>query len=73
MEEGRALSTGRRFSNLEKLRKAIGIPQRIRDLGGSREQLPGFARKAFEIKRLMLLNPRLPSEADLLAILESAF
>jgi alcohol dehydrogenase class IV len=58
---------------VEKLRKSIGIPERIRDLGGERDQLPGFARKAFEIKRLMLLNPRLPSEADLLAILESAF
>lgn len=58
---------------VEKLRKAIGIPERIRDLGGQRDQLPGFAKKAFEIKRLMLLNPRLPSEANLLAILESAF
>ncbi len=58
---------------VEKLREDIGIPARIRDLGGHREQLPEFAAKAYEIKRLMLLNPRLPSEADLLAILESAF
>ncbi len=46
---------------VEKLRKAIGIPERIRDLGGTREQLPGFAQKAYEIKRLMLLNPRFPA------------
>ena len=63
----------RAISAVEKLRKDIGIPERIRDLGGTREQLPEFARKAYEIKRLMLLNPRLPSEADLLGILESAY
>ena len=32
-----------------------------------------FASKAFAIKRLMLVNPREPSEADLLGILEEAF
>jgi alcohol dehydrogenase class IV len=58
---------------VEKLRAAIGIPQRIRDIGGKREQLAGFATKAFAIKRLMLVNPREPSEADLLGILEAAF
>ncbi|MCA9070902.1 MAG: iron-containing alcohol dehydrogenase, partial [Planctomycetaceae bacterium] len=61
------------ISAVEKLRQAIGIPERIRELGGTRDQLPGFAAKAYEIKRLMLLNPRLPSEQDLLHILESAF
>lgn len=58
---------------VEKLRDTIGIPQRIRDLGGTREQLPAFAKKAFEIKRLMWVNPRQPTEADLLEILEAAF
>jgi alcohol dehydrogenase class IV len=58
---------------VERLRSAIGIPARLRDLGGTREQLPEFARKAFQIKRLMLLNGRPPTEADLLAILEAAF
>ena len=63
----------RAIAAVEKLRKDIGIPERIRDLGGTREQLPAFAAKAYEIKRLMLLNPQLPSEGDLLAILESAY
>lgn len=63
----------RAITAVERLRKAIGIPERIRDLGGRRDQLPGFAAKTYAIKRLMLLNPRLPSEADLLAILESAY
>lgn len=58
---------------VEKLRAAIGIPARLRDLGGSRDQLPEFARKAFQIKRLMLLNGRSPTEADLLKILEGAY
>lgn len=63
----------RAISAVEKLRREIGIPERIRDLGGTADQLPTFARKAFAIKRLMLLNGRQPTEADLLSILESAF
>lgn len=58
---------------VEKLRAEIGIPQRIRDIGGKREQLPTFAAKAFAIKRLLAVNPRQASEADLLGILEAAF
>ena len=58
---------------VEKLRAAIGIPQRIRDIGGKREQLPAFAAKAFAIKRLLATNPRKASEADLLGILARAF
>ena len=40
------------------LRREIGIPLSIRDLGGSEDQLPGFAAKSFAIKRLMAMNPR---------------
>jgi alcohol dehydrogenase class IV len=58
---------------VEHIRKAIGIPQRLRELGVKREQLPLFAEKAFAIKRLMNTNPRRPTQADLLAILEEAF
>ena len=58
---------------VERLRAAIGIPQRIRDLGAKREQLPMFAEKAFAIKRLMNVNPRKPTQEDLLGILEAAF
>lgn len=56
-----------------RLNQAIGIPTRIRQLGGTREQLPEFARKAYAIKRLTTLTPRQPSEADVLAIYEEAF
>lgn len=58
---------------VERLRRQIGIPERIRDLGGTREQLPTFAAKAYEIKRLRDVNPRVPTEADLLGILEAAY
>lgn len=58
---------------VEQLRAAIGIPNRLREIGVRPEQLPGFAAKSFEIKRLMRLNPRPPTEADLLAILNDAY
>jgi len=58
---------------VERLRVDIGIPQRISQIGGREEQLPEFAAKSFAIKRLMALNPRMPTEADLLQILREAF
>lgn len=54
------------------LRRSIGIPHQIREIGGKAEQLPEFARKAFSIKRLMDLNPRVPTEDELLEILKRA-
>jgi alcohol dehydrogenase class IV len=58
---------------VDRLRAAIGVPGHIRDLGGTREQLPGFAEKAFSIKRLMMMNPRQPTSPDLLQILQAAY
>lgn len=58
---------------VEQLRDAIGIPARIRDLGGTEDQLPEFAAKAFSIKRLMVLTPRPVTEADILEIYRNAF
>ncbi len=63
----------RAVTAVERLRREVGIPDRIRDIGGTLEQLPTFAKKAFAIKRLMLLNARRPTEADLLAILKAAY
>jgi alcohol dehydrogenase class IV len=63
----------RAIAAVERIRAAIGIPQRLRDLGVVREQLPLFAEKAFAIKRLMNTNPRQPAMADLLEILEQAY
>jgi alcohol dehydrogenase class IV len=58
---------------VEKLRGRIGIPSSIRELGGREDQLAGFAEKAFAVKRLMQVNPRPVSLADLKSILQSAF
>jgi alcohol dehydrogenase class IV len=63
----------RAITAVENLRRQVGIPERIRELGGTPDQLPTFASKAFAIKRLMLLNGRAPTEADLLEILKAAF
>lgn len=63
----------RAIAAVERIRKAIGIPERLRELSVKHEQLPLFAEKAFAIKRLMNTNPRRPTQADLLAILEEAF
>lgn len=58
---------------VEQLKADIGIPARLRDLGATRDQLPGFARKAFAVKRILRVNPRPVTEADLLGILEAAY
>jgi alcohol dehydrogenase class IV len=55
------------------LQQALGIRQRLRDLGLSRGDIPEMARKAFQIKRLMDINPRVPDEEDLRQILEAAY
>jgi alcohol dehydrogenase class IV len=59
---------------VEQLRRDIGIPTRLRDVGVTEDMLPGFAAKAFAIKRLMRVNPRVPqSEAEILEIYRAAF
>jgi alcohol dehydrogenase class IV len=55
------------------LRERIGIPLRIRDLGGKPEQLEDFADKSFAIKRLLWVNPRRATRQDLLEILQAAY
>jgi alcohol dehydrogenase class IV len=68
-----AAAAERAISAVDRIREQIGIPARIRDIGGRREQLPEFAAKTFAIKRLLATTPRHASEADVLAILEAAF
>jgi alcohol dehydrogenase class IV len=58
--------------HVEQLKHAIGIPARLRDIGATENQLAGFAEKSFGIKRLVQLNPRPPSQEDLLGILRTA-
>ena len=58
---------------VERLKRDIGIPERISHIGGTADQLPVFSKKAFTIKRLLSINPRPASQEDLLAILQAAF
>jgi alcohol dehydrogenase class IV len=58
---------------VHRLNRDIGVPRTIRDLGGSEDQLPLFAEKAFAVKRLMLMNGRHPEYEDVLDIYRAAF
>jgi alcohol dehydrogenase class IV len=58
---------------VEKIRIAIGIPQRLRDLGVKQEQLHSFAEKAAGIKRILRVNPRTVTVEDVEQIYRSAF
>jgi alcohol dehydrogenase class IV len=62
----------RAIESIEQLKRDIGIPERIRDIGGTEDQLLTFAEKAFAIKRLLWVNPREARLEDLHAILKSA-
>jgi alcohol dehydrogenase class IV len=63
----------RAIAAVEKLRADIGIPSRLRDLGVKPEQLKPFAEKAFQIKRILRVNPRPVSVDDLEGILREAY
>jgi alcohol dehydrogenase class IV len=63
----------RAITAVERLRSEIGIPERLRDLGVQRTQLPAFAEKAISIKRILRVNPRPVTREDLQGILEEAF
>ncbi len=58
---------------VDKLRKDIGIPGRLRELGVTPEQLRPFAEKAFQVKRILRVNPRAVTAADLEGILKEAY
>ncbi len=57
---------------VEDLKRQIGIPQRLRDLGATAEQLPGFAAKAFAVKRILRVNPREVTQGEIEAIFREA-
>lgn len=63
----------RAIARVEQLLDTIGITRKLRDFGLNREAIPSVAAKAFEIKRLMDVNPRTPSVSDLEEILRAAY
>ena len=58
---------------VEQLRAKIGIPARLRDIGVSEDQLPGFAEKACGIKRILRVNPREVTPQAVEAIFRAAW
>lgn len=58
---------------IERLRATIGIPHRLRELGAKPEQLRVFAEKAHNVKRIVRVNPRVPTVDDLEEILKAAY
>jgi alcohol dehydrogenase class IV len=63
----------RAIGAVERLKAEIGIPARLRDLGVTPEQLPRFAEKAFAIKRILRVNPRVPTVADVEEVYRAAY
>lgn len=58
---------------VEQLRRDIGVPLRLRDIGVTESQLRTLAEKAFAIKRILRVNPRPVTVDDLEGILRAAF
>jgi alcohol dehydrogenase class IV len=63
-----AASALRAIAAVEKLKRDIGIPERLRDIGVRKDQLRTFAEKTFAIKRILRVNPR-PASVDELEII----
>jgi alcohol dehydrogenase len=69
-EEGAAAAA---IKAVEELRKDIGIPNRLRDIGVKEEMLASFAEKSFSFKRLMRVNPRYPTQAEIEQVFRAAY
>jgi alcohol dehydrogenase class IV len=71
LDEPRAAE--RAITAVERLRRDIGIPQRLRDIGVRQEHLRPFADKAFGIKRILRVNPRTVTVEEIEGIYRAAF
>jgi len=58
---------------VNQLKRDIGIPERLRDLGVREDQLKTFAEKSHAIVRIMRVNPRAATVEDLEGILRQAW
>jgi len=63
----------RAIAAVERLKREIGIPQRLRELGAREDQLRGFAEKAAGIRRILRVNPRPATADDIEAIYRAAW
>ncbi len=62
----------RAIAAVDRLKREIGIPARLRDVGVTAGQVPAMAAKAFTIKRILRVGPVPVTREDLAAILRSA-
>lgn len=58
---------------VDRLRADIGIPARLRDLGVTEAMLPAFAERAAGIRRILRVNPRTVTTAQVLEVYRSAW
>jgi alcohol dehydrogenase class IV len=58
---------------VDKLRAAIGIPGRLRELGVRQDQLHDFAERASAVKRVLRVNPIAVTVADIEGIYQNAY
>ncbi|MBL8794146.1 MAG: iron-containing alcohol dehydrogenase [Planctomycetia bacterium] len=61
------------IAEVERLSADIGIPRKLRDIGVQKEQLPQFAEKACSIRRILRVNPRPVTTAEVQQVYETAF
>jgi len=66
-------AASRSIQAVEKLKTAIGIPARLREIGVREDQLPLFADKAYAVKRILRVNPISPTREQLEQILRDAY
>jgi alcohol dehydrogenase class IV len=70
---GEEPSADKAVAAVERLRNDIGVPARLRDIGIKQDQLKSLAEKAFGIKRILRVNPRSASVAEIEGIFQSAY
>ncbi|WP_020471181.1 iron-containing alcohol dehydrogenase [Zavarzinella formosa] len=71
--QGEAQAAETAIKAVEQLKKDIGIPTRLRDIRVTEDQLQPFAEKAFSAKRLMRVNPRYPTVAEIEEVFRAAW
>ena len=71
---GDVLETAARgLDRLARLSAQCGVPQRLSDLGVPRDAIPGMARAAMQVTRLLKNNLRVVTEADATTIYEASY
>ena len=68
-----AAAAERAIAAVDRLRAAIGVPGKLRELGAREDQLSAMTDKAYSIQRLMRVNPRFPTRDDIESLYREAW